>query len=251
MKNWKIMSRRAMSGFGIAVLAAGVIATVPSAANAAASITLDRSSLIFGQVAVGNSQDATVTVTNGGTTAFTIGPPVVSAFPAFDPQFAFVGSTCPPGDFVAGASCTITYRFTPTSDKPAVSQVPIFVNYSDTAQFTAPFVNKQLSLSLVGNVTCGGLTPTIAGTDGDDDIVGTSGNDVIVALDGEDNVRADGGKDVVCGGGDSDTLRGGTGNDKLYGDSGADVLKGGKGTDTCIGGPSIDRAKKCEKVGSL
>jgi Ca2+-binding RTX toxin-like protein len=251
MRIRKLLTRRGMAGFGIAALAAGVLATVPSAANAAANITLDRSSLIFGQVAVGSSQDATVTVTNGGTTAFTIGPPVVQAFPSFDPQFTFVGSTCPPGDFAAGASCTITYRFTPTSDKPAVSPVLIFANYSDTAQFTPPFVNKQLSLSLVGNVTCGGLTPTIAGTDGDDDIVGTSGNDVIVALDGEDSVRADGGKDVVCGGGDSDTLRGGTGNDKLYGDTGADVLKGGKGTDTCIGGPSIDRAKKCEKIGSL
>src|SRR5690349_12932088 len=83
----------------------------------------------------------------------TIGPPVVQAFPSFDPQFTFVGSTCPPGDFAAGASCTITYRFTPTSDKPAVSPVLIFANYSDTAQFTPPFVNKQLSLGLVGNVT--------------------------------------------------------------------------------------------------
>jgi hypothetical protein len=180
-----------------------------------------------------------------------LGLPVIQALPSFDPQFTVVGTTCPPGDFVAGASCTITFRFTPTSVKPVVGQVAIFANYSDTAPFTPPFVNKQLPLSLIGNVTCGGLTPTIAGTEGDDDIVGTSGNDVIVALDGEDSIRADGGKDIVCGGGDSDTLKGGTGNDKLYGDSGADVLKGGKGTDTCIGGPSIDRAKKCEKVGSL
>jgi hypothetical protein len=244
-----------MAGFGIAALAAGVLATVPSAANAAASITLDRSSLIFGQVAVGSSQDATVTVTNEGTTAFAaVGfIPVVQPAVILDPQFALLGSTCPgPGvDFAAGASCTITYRFTPTSSEPAVTLAPVILTYSDTAAFTPPILNKVLELNLVGNVVCGGATPTIAGTQGDDDIVGTSGNDVIVTLGGEDTVSADGGNDIVCGGGGDDTLRGGTGKDKLYGESGGDVLKGGKGTDRCIGGLGLDRAKKCEKVGSL
>jgi hypothetical protein len=46
MKIRNILSRRGMAGFGIAALAAGVLATVPSAANAAASITLDTTRLM-------------------------------------------------------------------------------------------------------------------------------------------------------------------------------------------------------------
>jgi Ca2+-binding RTX toxin-like protein len=100
-------------------------------------------------------------------------------------------------------------------------------------------------------LTCGGLTPTITGTSGNDVLIGTSGDDLIASGDGEDIVRGLGGNDIICGGDDADTLRGGLGKDSLFGEAGTDTLNGGRGTDRCSGGTAFDRAKKCEKVGSL
>ena len=64
---------------------------------------------------------------------------------------------------------------------------------------------------------CPELTPTIVGTDGNDELVGTVGDDVIVALGGDDTVQGRGGDDVICGGDGTDLLLGGDGDDKLYG----------------------------------
>lgn len=254
----EILTRRGMAGFGIAALAAGVLATVPTAANALPQIRVDKV-VDFGAVSVGDSVDRAVTFTNTGNPAvpedtaygFNVLPTLGGA------PFQFVGSTCPffPTDLPGGQSCTITYRFTPTDSAPAAQPLSFFVNYN---QDTDPglgqnfvFIQKELKSLLVGNATCGGQAPTIFGTLGDDVISGTSGNDVIATFDGDDIVKADGGNDIVCGGGGSDTLKGGAGKDKLYGEGGSDILKGGKGTDTCVGGLGVDRAKKCEKAGSL
>ena len=133
----------------------------------------------------------------------------------------------------------------------AVSNSVVFLSYTNTALNTAPFVTKEIPIHFAGNVLCGGLTPTQGGFDGDDEINGTAGNDVIVGLDGEDVIDGGEGNDVNCGGPGADVLRGQPGRDKLFGDLGSDVLRGGKGEDTCIGGLGIDRAKKCERVGSL
>jgi Ca2+-binding RTX toxin-like protein len=65
---------------------------------------------------------------------------------------------------------------------------------------------------------CGGLTPTISGTEASDILVGTEGADVIAGLGGDDDVRAGSGHDVICGGIGNDTLRGDAGNDRLFGD---------------------------------
>lgn len=254
----KILSRRGMAGFGIATLAAGVLATVPTAANALPQIRVDKV-VDFGAVAVGNSVERAVTFTNTGNpgvpedTAYGLTViPTLGAAP-----FQFVGSTCSffPTDFAGGQSCTVTYRFTPTDSAAAIQPLSFFVTYNQDTdpgplQNLVP-IQRELKSLLVGNVTCGGQAPTIYGTPGDDEISGTSGNDVITTLDGNDVVKADGGNDIVCGGDDSDTLKGGAGKDKLYGEGGSDILKGGKGTDTCVGGLGVDRAKKCEKVSSL
>ena len=53
--------------------------------------------------------------------------------------------------------------------------------------------------------TCGGATPTVTGTPGNDVLTGTPGNDVIDGLGGDDTIRGQGGNDVICGGAGSDT----------------------------------------------
>lgn len=66
-------------------------------------------------------------------------------------------------------------------------------------------------------VSCAGLTATIAGTEGDDDLSGTAGDDVIAALAGDDVIRGLGGNDVLCGDRGTDDLDGGIGDDRVYG----------------------------------
>lgn len=99
--------------------------------------------------------------------------------------------------------------------------------------------------------TCGGLTITIPGTDGDDSLTGTAGDDVIDGGLGADTIDGLGGDDVICGGGDDDTIVGGEGNDvliggwgadRLEGGAGEDVLRGGTGHDTLLGGLDADSA---------
>ena len=106
--------------------------------------------------------------------------------------------------------------------------------------------------------TCGGLTPTVTGTPGDDVLNGTPGNDVIDGLGGNDTIRGQGGNDVICGGAGSDTASfagsaalidadlalgtaTGQGSDTLYGienlegSAYSDKLKGDAGPNRFIG----------------
>ncbi|HJP39320.1 MAG TPA: hypothetical protein QF499_09355 [Gammaproteobacteria bacterium] len=89
---------------------------------------------------------------------------------------------------------------------------------------------------------CGGLTVTITGTAGADDIVGTTGADVIDGLGGDDRIDGREGADVICGGDGNDDLLGGDGDDLLFGDAGNDVMEGNNGHDTCNGVSGIDSA---------
>ena len=217
-----ILTRRGMSGFGIAALAAGLLATVPSAANAAPQIRIDKT-VDFGSVAVGDTRERTVTITNtGNPTApedtayfFSLSPGPSPLPPPFELDFG-PATTCPIFlggiDLAGGQSCVITYRFTPADSAPAVQPLTFLAAYG---QDTDPgenqsfiFVRKEFKSQLVGNVTCGGQAPTIYGTVGNDEITGTPGNDVIAALDGEDVVDAGGGKDTVCGGFGADGRQG-------------------------------------------
>jgi streptogramin lyase len=92
---------------------------------------------------------------------------------------------------------------------------------------------------------CGGLTPTVVGSNGPDKIKASPFADVIATLGGHDVVKGLAGKDVVCGGGGPDKLVGGKGGDRLVGGKGKDRLIGGKGRDACIGGPGRDRQLSC------
>jgi len=99
-------------------------------------------------------------------------------------------------------------------------------------------------------VSCGGRSPTIAGSIVDDVINGTSGPDVILALGGADTISGLGGEDRICGGEGNDTINGGTGNDQLFGGPGDDTLNGVDNTDTCDfgGGQVSGTATLCETV---
>ena len=97
-----------------------------------------------------------------------------------------------------------------------------------------------------GELRCGGLVATIAGTDAADVLRGTPGNDVIAAAGGNDRVRGGSGRDVICGGDGKDRLGGGGGRDRIAGEGGADRLNGGASRDRCSGGPGKDRTRKCE-----
>ncbi|HEX2193071.1 MAG TPA: hypothetical protein VHH09_07730 [Acidimicrobiales bacterium] len=108
--------------------------------------------------------------------------------------------------------------------------------------------------------TCGGLTPTIVGTGGDDNIFGTPGPDVILAGAGNDSISGLGGNDVICGGAGNDRLLGGDGNDRLFGEAGNDQLFGQAGDDQLNGGTELDQchgdvgtdsAAACESITGL
>ena len=62
-------------------------------------------------------------------------------------------------------------------------------------------------------LSCNGLTATINGTPGDDNLIGTEGDDVIAGGDGNDTLVGNGGNDIICGGNGNDELSGGDGND--------------------------------------
>ena len=89
---------------------------------------------------------------------------------------------------------------------------------------------------------CGGSPATITGSAGNDKLKGTAKRDVIAGLAGRDTIKGLGGNDTLCGG---------NGKDKLLGGKQKDKLVGGKGRDKCAGGASTDRARSCERVGSL
>ena len=72
-------------------------------------------------------------------------------------------------------------------------------------------------VAVAAGPTCAGLTPTIVGTQKDDDLVGTDGPDVIAGRGGQDHIDGAGGDDVICGDDGADVLLGGDGNDRLYG----------------------------------
>jgi hypothetical protein len=108
--------------------------------------------------------------------------------------------------------------------------------------------------------TCDGLTPTIVGTSGNDNMFGTPGNDVIVGGGGNDSISGLRGNDVICGGAGNDRLIGGDGDDRLFGEAGSDQLFGGPGNDTlngglnadqCFGEAGTDTAAACETISGL
>lgn len=101
------------------------------------------------------------------------------------------------------------------------------------------FVTK-LTVAAAPQELCGGRTPTLVGTDGNDVLIGGRGADVIDGLGGNDRIEGRSGGDVLCGGLGFDILLGGDGDDRLVGQSGNDGLDGGAGRDLLLGGNGAD-----------
>lgn len=88
---------------------------------------------------------------------------------------------------------------------------------------------------------CAGLSATIVGTDGPDQLTGTPGSDVIAGLGGNDTVDGGDGTDATCGDAGSDSVSGGAGNDQVDGGSEPDQVLGGDGMDAMFGGDGDDQ----------
>jgi hypothetical protein len=88
---------------------------------------------------------------------------------------------------------------------------------------------------------CHGITATMTGTSGPDQIVGTNHRDVIVARAGKDIVRSRGGRDVICAGRGDDGVAAGRRQDRVYGGGGLDDLRGGNSADRLFGQRGFDR----------
>jgi Ca2+-binding RTX toxin-like protein len=153
-----------------------------------------------------------------------------------------VGGTVTFGDTTVAEGSTYVYRVLASN------------TVGDTWDYSDPEINEGASFPTMtvdsaysneatvisASITCGGLTPTILGTAGDDILSGAGGADVIAGLGGNDTISGLGGNDIICGGEGNDTLNGGNGNDQLFGGPGDDILNGGNGNDLLDGGAGAD-----------
>lgn len=101
-----------------------------------------------------------------------------------------------------------------------------------------PAVLSSIDVPVVGR--CNGLSPTIAGTAGNDVLTGTNGPDVISAGPGNDVIHGLDDKDFLCGEAGNDVIYGGAGNDWMWGGDDRDRLFGGDGNDLLFGGFNAD-----------
>jgi hypothetical protein len=86
----------------------------------------------------------------------------------------------------------------------------------------------------------GGVSFTLIGSGGRDDLTGGDGDDTLLGLDDDDNIDAGAGDDRVSGGEGQDYLNGQGGDDRVSGGEGRDTLYGLSGDDTLSGGAEQD-----------
>jgi hypothetical protein len=80
-----------------------------SATGTAPAVSLNPTSVGFGNVVVAQPQTRTVTITNTGTANLTVGTPTITG----STEFTLTGNTC--GTMAPGVPCTLTVRFAPTA----------------------------------------------------------------------------------------------------------------------------------------
>ncbi len=182
-----------------------------------------------------------------------------------------IGSLTPIGVNYGGTPATVTIVVIPRNAGTIRNTATVKGGQKDpvTANDKATATTRVL-----GAPTCRGVTATVIGTPGNDELVGTSGPDVIAGLGGNDRIVSGAGRDLICagsgrdhvaagtaadrvfggagrdrllGGGGPDLLKGSAGNDVIKGGRGSDRLRGGSGFDRCVGGPGADSIRGCER----
>lgn len=233
-------------------------------------------------IAPGQTESRTVTVTNGSTTARPVG---VRGVPTDD-----LDNMSSVMHIVISKSGTDLYGGTSSAGPKTLGQfftesagpdgIPLFMqppgntsSYTFIVTFDSSAGNSfqnnnlvfdlKIGIAIAVPTECSAITLSgdpIFGTVKSDKIIGTSGNDLIFAFEGGDKVEGrggddcivggkggdslngEGGNDVVMGNEDSDVLYGGAGQDKLFGNTGSDSLKGGNGNDLLLGNEGSDVA---------
>lgn len=278
---------------GVASLVTAVaVATALVAASAAVPAPGDSANLGLTKsdspdpVTVGSVLTYTIEVTNAGPQGAT-GTTVTDRLPAsldFISASASQGTcarngrnvTCTIGALPTSGSETVTIRVRPTRDGNVTNTASVESVENDPVAAN----NEESETTRVNPApqppaaaACRGVTATIKGTGGSDQLTGTGGRDVIAAFGGNDTIAALAGTDLVCagagddyvgGGGAADRVFGGIGADRLVGRGGPDLLagnrgrdvlkgnrgsdrlRGGRGFDRCRGGAGLDFLRSCE-----
>jgi uncharacterized repeat protein (TIGR01451 family) len=149
---------------------------------------------------------------------------------------------CELGEIAGGADAILDIQVIPnytgvTKDRVSnlTSDTPDTNSTNDTATANTTVIPNS---TVVPGVTC-----TIVGTAGSDQLTGGTRSNTICGLGGDDFLSGKGGDDEVYGGSGNDLLRGGSGSDLLDGGTGADDLRGRDrvpGNDTLNGGVDAD-----------
>ena len=126
-------------------------------------LTPSATTVNFGSIATGGTTIQTVTVTNTGTAAVTIGHPTISGT-----GFAFVGGN-PTGSLAVGQTSSVQVRFAPQTAGTLTGTVTIASNAS----------NSPLTLSLTGTATQGVLSMSPASVSFGNVAVGQHGSQTV------------------------------------------------------------------------
>ena len=219
--------------------------TIETPPAAQGELSISKETVSFGQVAVGQSKSATLTLTNTGNAPLKVSSARKVGAAEFTRTFTAV--TLQPNQ-----SAQIVVKFSPT--RVGAKQAVLSISHD------GPGSPVEVSLSGRGVPNASGCTimgtqraDTLRGTSGEDVICGLGGNDTLYGLGGNDELRGGSGNDTLKGGIWADELTGGKGSDRLYGQKGADSLNnrdgvqgndyanGGAGRDTIVDDPR-DRA---------
>jgi CSLREA domain-containing protein len=131
----------------VALQGTGSLVPVPGIAVTDSIAPANDNSVPFGNVLLGGSADATITVTNDGTANLVIGQ-IATANPLAAP-FTITGNTCSGATVAPAANCTLTVRFAPTASGAA----------SDTFDIPGtgvPAVTVSLTGTGATSITAGG-----------------------------------------------------------------------------------------------
>jgi Ca2+-binding RTX toxin-like protein len=101
-------------------------------------------------------------------------------------------------------------------------------------------LNVPTSFGISATIDGGAGNDNLGGTGSADTITGGLGDDIVSGLDGNDKLDGGDGYDQVIGSNGNDTMLGGAGNDRMTGGDGNDSIDGGLGADDVRGSAGND-----------